>query len=310
MKKYQAKTYAANYLNDCKYTKRLSAHTIRAYQIDIRQFLAMINSDIENPSAVKDYITKLNLKYAKYRTVKRKLASIKAFYYYLETENIIAVSPFHQIRTKIKEPKELPKTISPDELQRIFDYLLENINHAQSTYEKKTAIQNAAVLQLLFATGIRVSELCNITQYDIDLDAQKLKINGKGAKERILYIGEQSLIRLLKEYYALFYKEIEKETYFFINKYGKRMSEQSVRILISKLQQKLSIKHHITPHMFRHTFATMLLDKDVDIRYIQQMLGHSSIMTTQIYTHVSYRKQKEILSLKNPLNDFLQTKSM
>ena len=150
---------------------------------------------------------------------------------------------------------------------------------------------------------MRISELCNLKDYDLDLNERTVKIFGKGAKERLLYIGNDAVIEILKKYKKLYRNKGDDIPYFFLNKYNRKMSEQSIRILLNNLEKDLEISTHITPHMFRHTFATMLLDNDVDIRYIQKILGHSSISITQIYTHVSTAKQKEILSLKNPRND-------
>ena len=147
----------------------------------------------------------------------------------------------------------------------------------------------------MFSTGIRISELCNIRLKDIDFHDRSLKIFGKGSKERILYLGSDQVITSLKKY--LEFNNIDDEnSYLFLSK---RLSEQSIRILLKNIENELKLSVHITPHMFRHTFATTLLEKEVDIRYIQNILGHSSISTTQIYTHVTYPKQKEILINKN-----------
>ena len=164
------------------------------------------------------------------------------------------------------------------------------------------------MIELLFSTGIRISELCNIKIENIDFKEQTLKIFGKGSKERILYIGNDHVLNILKKYNDLNCIN-ENQSFFFINKFGDKISEQSVRILLNKIEKELNFSIHITPHMLRHTFATKLLEKDVDIRYIQNILGHSSISTTQIYTHVTYPKQKEILINKNPMNDFDYTRS-
>ncbi len=198
----------------------------------------------------------------------------------------------------------LPKIIQDDDLHKIYSYILCEINDAD-LLRKKEAIRKAAILELLFSTGMRVSELCNIKNRNIDLQSRLIKIWGKGSKERMIYIGESNLIALLEKYACLFQVEIESEGYFLLNRSGRKINEQAVRNLLNSLERKLDLKKHITPHMFRHTFATSLLDKDVDIRYIQQILGHSSISTTQIYTHVSNLKQKEILTKKNPLSDYV-----
>ncbi|WP_187117126.1 tyrosine-type recombinase/integrase [Candidatus Stoquefichus massiliensis] len=175
---------------------------------------------------------------------------------------------------------------------------------AQNDYQYKQAIRNGAIIELLFATGIRISELCYLKNEDVDLKERMIKIFGKGSKERYIYLGNEQVVNILVKYKKLTVHE--ESEYFFINKYHERLSEQSVRIYIQQLGKRLSQPIHLTPHMFRHTFATMLLDKDVDIRHIQKILGHSSISITQIYTHVSNTKQKEILIAKNPRNDYMK----
>ncbi|MNJ64298.1 Tyrosine recombinase XerD [compost metagenome] len=129
-----------------------------------------------------------------------------------------------------------------------------------------------------------------------------VRIYGKGAKERIIIISNPDVLAALKNYKTAFNQQIEDIGYFFINRVNNRLSEQSVRLMIIKYTKKANIAEHLTPHMFRHSFATLLLEEDVDIRYIQQILGHSSITTTQIYTHVSTKKQNDILTLKHPRN--------
>lgn len=305
MEKYQSEKYVNDYLNECMFRKRLNYNTIRAYGVDLKQFIKYVEYDLFDFEKVKEYVYEINKKYTKYRTIKRKLASIKAFYMYLEDEKVIESSPFHRIKSKSKEPKELPKTVSIENLKKVIDYLLERIENSNDEYQKRKAIHDATVVEMLLSMGLRVSELCNIQFADINLKEHTLKIHGKGLKERILYIGNDSLIELLNTYYMYNKEVIDGQGYFFVNKYGKKMTEQSVRILLNSLESKLELSSHLTPHMFRHTFATMLLDNGVDIRYIQRFLGHSSIAITQIYTHVSYAKQKEILSTKNPLNSFL-----
>lgn len=303
MKQKEIKSYVNDYLDDCLLRKRLSQKTMRAYKNDLNQFFSFTESFSEDSINITEYIHHLNKKYTKYKTIKRKIASVKAFYSYLEYEEIIEFSPFRKIRTQIKEPKLLPKTIPNSLLKEIFDNLYKSYNEAKTDYQKKISLRNIAMIELLFSTGIRISELCNIKIENIDFKEHTLKIFGKGSKERILYIGNDHVLNILKKYNDL--NCINKnQSFFFINKFGDKISEQSVRILLNKIEKEINFSIHITPHMLRHTFATKLLEKDVDIRYIQNILGHSSISTTQIYTHVTYPKQKEILINKNPMNDF------
>ena len=304
MKEENAYKYMEDYLKDCSLRKRLSQKTIRAYKIDLRQYFEFVGEKKDDLKIINDYIHFLNKKYSKYKTVKRKIASIKAFYSYLEYEEIITFSPFNKIRTKIKEPKMLPKIIQKEDLYRIFTLLFNNLSNANTEYKKKLALRNITIIELLFSTGIRISELCNIHTNDISFKDRSLKIFGKGSKERILYLGSDQVIDFLKKYIDSNAVTAPENNYIFLNKFNTQLSEQTVRILLKNIENELKLSVHITPHMFRHTFATTLLEKEVDIRYIQNILGHSSISTTQIYTHVTYLKQKQIMIEKNPMNDY------
>lgn len=303
MKKIELEKQLESYYEDCKFRKRLNEKTIKAYTINLNQYLEFITTTEINQKIINEYIHYLNKKYLKYKTIKRKIASVKAFYSYLEYEEIIDYSPFNKIKTKIKEPKLLPKTIQKDYIDKIIHLLLKDLKNSKTEFQKKISLRNITLISVMFSTGIRVSELCNIKLKDIDLLEKKLKIFGKGSKERILYLGNSNVVQLC-QMYLTYNNTCKKNEYFFLNKFNKKLSEQTVRILLKKIESELELSTHITPHMFRHTFATTLLEKGVDIRYIQNILGHSSISTTQIYTYVTYSKQKEILTNKNPINDY------
>ena len=303
MKKIELEKQLESYYEDCEFRKRLNEKTIKAYTIDLNQYLEFITTTEINQKIINEYIHYLNKKYLKYKTIKRKIASVKAFYSYLEYEEIIDYSPFNKIKTKIKEPKLLPKTIQKDYIDKIIHLLLKDLKNSKTEFQKKISLRNITLISVMFSTGIRVSELCNIKLKDIDLLEKKLKIFGKGSKERILYLGNSNVVQLC-QMYLTYNNTCKKNEYFFLNKFNKKLSEQTVRILLKKIESELELSTHITPHMFRHTFATTLLEKGVDIRSIQNILGHSSISTTQIYTYVTYSKQKEILTNKNPINDY------
>lgn len=292
------------YLEYCIFNKKLDDKTIKAYKIDLRQF-CQYSFQKEKPLErvnLNTYISELHKKY-KPKTVKRKIASMKAFVRYLEYEDIISDDPFKKVTIKFREPKILPKTIPYQLLEQYFRTLYRYKKSVNNTgLIQKNVIRDIAVSELLFATGMRVSELCCLKPNDLDIYNKKVLIYGKGAKERVLQIGSEEAMNAVKEYIGCFHEEIESGNYLFINRLGKRLSEQSVRIMVVKYCKMANINLHITPHMFRHSFATLLLEEEVDIRYIQRLLGHSSITTTEIYTHVSMQKQKEILNNKLPRN--------
>lgn len=296
---FEYKLHIDEFLNYCRYHKKLSDKTIRAYKIDLSQYGVFSNE--LSKQALWDYIEYLNKKY-KPKTAKRKLATLKAFIHFLLLQDLIDFNPFDKLETTIKEPLLLPKTIPLGVIAKLISFSYQQIVFAKSDYQIRSAVRNTAILELLFATGARVAEICTLRSDNVDLLGNSVKFYGKGSKERIIPIENFAVLSILRKYHSLFEKEILDSGYFFVNKLGRRMTEQSVRNMINFYCKQCGVDMHITPHMFRHSFATLLLEEDVDIRYIQRMLGHSSITTTQIYTHFTSAKQKEILKIKHPRN--------
>lgn len=296
-------TITKQYLNYCKVHKNLDSKTIKAYRIDLEQFLSIIpvNELPVDKETLMLYLSKIHEMYQP-RTVKRKIASVKALFHYLECEEIIENNPFNKIDLTFRQPKRLPKTIPANIIQTFLSALYKEKTNAKTMYQQKCIIRDIAVMELLFATGMRISELCSLKQENLDLENKTVLIFGKGAKERMLQIGNDEVIAALATYKTYFSEELFQTDWLFVNRLQNRLSEQSVRYMINHYANAAGIEMHITPHMFRHSFATLLLEADVDIRYIQKMLGHSSITTTQIYTSVSMNKQKEILEVKHPRN--------
>ena len=291
-----------NYLLYCATQKRLNPKTLKAYRIDLQQFSKQISTTELTqitPNLLEIYVSKLHQEYAP-KTVKRKLASIKAFFHYLEYKEIIVQNPFYKLQIKFREPIILPKTIPLPTIELLLNTIYWQYANASSSFQKKKILRDITVIELLFATGIRISELCSLQNQNIDLRNNIIAINGKGSKERLIQICNSHALTVLNKYYIEYNNEIKSNGFFFVNNIGKRLSDQSVREMINKYCRIASISQHITPHMFRHSFATQLLEVDVDIRYIQNMLGHSSINVTEIYTHVTMSKQKNILESKHP----------
>lgn len=295
--------YITEYLEYCKYRKRLDNKTLKAYQIDLKQYNHFSSALPEclSKDTLDQFITNLHKQY-KPKTIKRKIASLKAFFHYLEYKELLEENPFSKLDIRFREAKLLPKTIPFHSIQKFLSTLYKEKELATTEYQLRCCIRNIAVIELLFATGMRISELCSLKPTDIDLESNSILIYGKGAKERIIQIGNQEVLAALILYQKTFEKDIVTCGYFFVNKLHHKLSDQSVRFMINKYAELAGIHQHITPHMFRHSFATLLLEQDVDIRYIQRMLGHSSISTTEIYTHVSNAKQKDILVHRHPRN--------
>ena len=300
------------FLFHCEFEKRLSSKTLKAYSIDLKQYKAfLVNRNVSDTllmtkEDLKDYLQFVST--FKPKTIKRKIATVKALFNFLEFEELIEINPFRKVKIRIKEPMVLPRVMNIQEATKIFTIAyreLDEMDDNKESYSFKEKNRDIAALELLFGTGVRVSELCTLKYNDIGIGFSSIRVNGKGNKERNIQIINKDIKKALQNYYLLFSSDIEDQKYFFINRLGNRLSEQSVRLMIRRYRTKCQITQNITPHVFRHTFATLLLEQDVDIKYIQNLLGHSSIMTTQIYTHVSTEKQTEILQNKHPRNDLM-----
>jgi integrase/recombinase XerD len=294
-----------SFLQYCLVERALSPLTLNAYQKDLDQFLSITDSknyDVTSldKEIIRSYLAVINNGY-KPKTLKRKLATLKSFFNFLEREDLIPVTPFRKLHIKIDRSKQLPKTIKESSLSQILKYAyLEQQKFCQSSKAYMEITRDICVIELLFATGIRVSELCDIAPQEIDLKNNRLKINGKGNKQRMIPLCEKNSLKILKEYTRLYKDKFHDSTSFFLNRDLRPLSDQSVRRIIKKYSKIAGITENITPHMFRHTIATMLLENGVDIRNIQTLLGHSSLSVTEIYTHVSLSSQRDILAKKHP----------
>ena len=289
------------YLEYCTYRKELDTKTIKAYRIDLTQFFSYVQSAEPEKETIEQYITELHKKY-KQKTIKRKIASIKAFYSYLEEEELVEQNPFRKIKVKFKETIILPRIIPREEIEQLLNYIYASISSLSGIQYKHT-LRDASVIEVFFATGARVYEISNIRAENINLNSGLIRIMGKGRKERYIQISNTAVLDILRKYYEENEPEIKKSGYFFINNRGNRYTEQSIRIMLKKYTLKAGIQRKITPHMFRHSFATYLIEEGVDVSCVQQILGHSSIKTTQIYIHVAAKKQADILRELHPRNN-------
>ena len=289
------------YLEYCTYRKELDAKTVKAYRIDLTQFFSYVQSTEPEKETIEQYITELHKKY-KQKTIKRKIASIKAFYSYLEEEELVEQNPFRKIKVKFKETIILPRIIPREGIEQLLNYIYASLS-SLSGIQYKHSLRDAAVIEVFFATGARVYEISNIRVENINLNSGLIRIMGKGGKERYIQISNTAVLDILRKYYAENEPEIKKSGYFFINNRGNRYTEQSIRFMLKKYTLKAGIQRTITPHMFRHSFATYLIEEGVDVSCVQQILGHSSIKTTQIYIHVAAKKQADILRELHPRNN-------
>lgn len=290
-----------DFLRYCSIEKKLDDKTLIAYKTDILQCIGIIHNipiDQMSKEIIRTYISEIS--HYSYKTIKRKLASLKAMLNYCETEYEWYVNPMRKMNIHMREPVRLPVVMTIGEVMM---FMKEAYNQSDcyksNTYSYIKSIRDIAIIELLFVSGMRVSELCDLKIKDVNITEGRVRIIGKGNKERVIDICQEATLKALTNWLTV-RGEYDAETSFFCSRLHKQLSPQSVRVLIRQLSKKLEMVKHITPHTFRHTFATLLLEEDVDITYIQHFLGHSSITTTQIYTHVNMRKQREILRNKHP----------
>ena len=270
--------------------KKYSENTIEAYHHDLMRYYKYVN-EVEHKDfstikkkEIKNYLNYLNDSGLDQRTVSRNISSIRSFYKFLLIEKYIKTNPSDLLELP-KRKKTLPKVLSMEEIDRLLDIPLTD----------PYSYRNKAMLELMYATGLRVSELMNLKIYDVDLSMAYVRTVGKGGKERVIPIGDIALEALktyMEEYRSLLLKGKVTDA-LFLNNHGVGMTRQGFFKILKKLAKEKNIKTPFSPHTLRHSFATHLLNNGADLRSIQELLGHSDISTTQIYTHISNQRLKE-----------------
>ncbi len=298
------------FLFHCRFEKNLNSKTIAAYRADLRQFCeltpelsAVVRVESIHPLHIKAYLKAVSG--CKPKTIKRKVATLRAFFHYLEECDEGYLSPLHRLKIRIKCPQILPPVLNINEISLLWKVLYPRAEKCGKAAETPLAVLRLrAVVELLFGTGVRISELCALRLCDVRLDGACIKVYGKGSKERLIQIGRDEIVAALVRYRRVEEKRrgipVGAASAFFLNAAGRPLTPPSVRRMLRDLTAAADLNKRITPHTFRHSFATLLLEEGVDIRYIQHILGHSSLSTTQIYTHVSMAKQAEILHSLHP----------
>lgn len=283
--------------------KNYSLNTAEAYRTDLLEFLDFIKTEkmaagllqIRNERVCKNYISYLANQDLKSSSIHRKLSSLNSFYNYLVKEERVKINYFQTVEAP-KTPKRLPKIIKDSEVEMLFD---------ACDLDDKLGYRNYCILGCLYGCGLRVSELCNMQIKDIDFNDRTIKITGKGNKDRVVIMYDE-LALSLKHYISTFRlellylsKEVENRTVF-LNKNGKSLTRVGVRKILDGLVTKCGETFHISPHMLRHSFATALLNNGADMRSVQELLGHESLSTTQVYTHVSFDKMRSSYQISFP----------
>ncbi len=284
--------YIENFLNYLKVLKKDSIYTLKSYRNDLLELYDFHTDLIHiNSTIVSEYLEYLYSKGLNRNSISRKLSSIRSFYQYLQKEGLVEINFFKEIHNP-KKVGSLPKYAKDHDLEKIFQ-----------SFNKEDALgqRNSCILEMLYATGVRVGELVNIKIQDINLYEQTIKILGKGRKERIVIYGSfcadaldlylnDGRKKLLRNY----------NDYLFLNKNGGQLSSRYIRKIIDDVVRKCQIDYHISPHTFRHTFATDMLNAGADLMTVKELLGHSSVNTTGIYTHVTNEQIKKIYEIAHP----------
>lgn len=298
-------TYLEGFLTQLRVEKSASQLTLISYRTDLNQFFsfmatyyqvsrgeAMISS--LNHRVVRDYIGSMQKNNFSRSTIARKLAALRSFVKYLCRENILQGNPIANVSTP-KQEKKLPRFLYPMEIGMLMD--------APDT-SKVAGIRDHAILETLYAAGVRVSELVGINIPDIDLNEEWIRIRGKGSKERLAPLGSKAKAALINYIdHArpfLLAKSCMETSALFLNKFGTRISVRSIRNIINRHVEQLALNQKVSPHTLRHSFATHLLNGGADLRAVQELLGHEKLSTTQIYTHLTQARIKKIHEENHP----------
>ena len=295
------------YLSYCRDQRMLAKKTLSAYACDLGDFVRMLaefEPPVTHPNCVsrqelEQYLSCLTGQY-KVRSVKRKIASVRGFFTYLEEHELIDAHPFQKFRLRLREESRLPKSLSIQEVAQLPRYMYGSAPGNPDSHRYFLWLRDTAVLELLFATGMRVAELCSLRLCDYDEAADTLTVIGKGDKQRSVPLVNEDAKAILLQYLAARGRWVQDCDIIFLSRSGRPMPTQAVRELVTKHTKAAGLPEGITPHSFRHSFATLLLEEGVDIRYIQDFLGHSSISTTQIYLRVTDARKRAILGTMHP----------
>ena len=309
MKIQELAVRASAYIGECRVNRALSENTILAYEQDLmcfRKFCAANADSTElNHACILSYLNHLrHVRKLQPATIRRRMLTVRAFSAWLHRHRHIREYAFTDLELELKLPKRLPRPIDHGTLTRLLSSATDDAGPARRGVEISPANPRQSTLlamSLLIATGVRIGELTHIRINDISDGAGRIRIRGKGDKERTVYVGNQTLRTTLQDYLAQRAKLAVDNDFLFLNRNLRRLTEQAFRIRLRRLSTDLGIAPHVTPHRFRHSAATLLIEEGIDIRIVQRLLGHASISTTEIYTYVSDASLMAALRSADPL---------
>lgn len=285
-------------------TKNLSPKTISAYLSDLIAYQNYLNKNItlSNSDDICIYIQTLSQKGLKDTTIKRKIISLKLFYTFLYQEKLINFNPFFDMKFSFKQEKRLPKTLTIREVSKLINSLMVQKETACTSFSIFETTRDLCLIDIILSTGIRIGEAAAISLSDIIFQEHTILIHGKGRKQRLLYISSQDTWNNLKEWLKLRNELNVTTDALFINRYFSPISIYGIENIFKKYRDLAKINHNATPHYLRHTFATNLLSNGADLRSVQEILGHSNITTTEIYTEITLKRKKQVLTKYNYRN--------
>ena len=291
------------FLNEIKSTKNLSDKTTIAYSSDLCDFVKFIGEKQIGTSTIIDYVNHLSTeRYLQGSSINRKLVVLKMFFEFLHINNYIESNYYNCHIFRYKKERKLPKTITIKDAEKLLNHLENQCNIAKQGYAKWLAARNLALLDVLISTGIRIEEASNITLNDIIIAERTILIHGKGRKQRLIYIScSQTWLNLMNWLKIRKLRNIYTDRAF-VNRYGETLSIHGIEYIFNSIKMSSEINENATPHYLRHTFATNLLANGADLRSVQEILGHSSVSTTEIYTEVTTKRKKQVLNKYNYRN--------
>jgi len=302
-----ANPLARKFLTYLQHERNFSEHTIRSYTADLAQFVGFLASGAESSEAIDDeavcdrirsagpidlrgFLAELRQADYSRATIARKIATLRSFYKFLAREGEVQRNPVKVIRTP-RQDKRLPKFLNPNDIERLL---------AAPNGKDVLSLRDAAMFEVLYSTGMRVSELVGIDLEDIDPIAEVVRVRGKGRRERLAPLGSYAVRALNRYLEARSHTEVHDQKAVFLNRHGRRLNVRSVRRKLAKYLAIAGLDPAVSPHTLRHSFATHMLERGADLRAVQELLGHRSLSTTQIYTHVTAGRLKEIYEAAHP----------
>ena len=293
---------SSSFLSTMQSTKNLSEKTVTAYQSDLSDFCRFIEKcEIDKETIIK-YVQYLCQKKLKDSTINRKLIVIKMFFEYLYQSHNIYENYYLEHKFRFKKERKLPKTLTIKEVSTLMVYLSKQREQALTSFAKWKSNRNLALIDILVSTGIRVAEASEISINDIAISERVILIHGKGRKQRLIYISCPQTWSNLIKWINIRKTQNTNTDSLFLNRYGKQISIHGIEYIFMCARNSCEINPKATPHYLRHTFATNLLANGADLRSVQEILGHSSVSTTEIYTEVTVERKKQVLKKYNYRN--------